>query len=91
MNIVLSALIPLAGKQDVVNLVNLKIARYVQDNATLPHPVVLADPSKGFDVSRDLAADGAHPNAAGAGKMARVFADAIHNMPGSAERKTSKP
>ena len=90
-NIVLSALIPLAGKQDVVNLVNLKIARYVQDNATLPHPVVLADPSKGFDVSRDLAADGAHPNAAGAGKMARVFADAIHNMPGSAERKTSKP
>ena len=90
-NIVLSALIPVAGKQDVVNLVNLKIARYVQGNATLPHPVVLADPSKGFDVSRDLAADGAHPNAAGAGKMARVFADAIHNMPGSAERKTSKP
>jgi lysophospholipase L1-like esterase len=88
MNIVLSAIIPVAGKQDVVNLVNLKISRYVQCNATLLHPVVLADPYKGFDVSRDLAADGAHPNAAGAGKMARVFADAIHNMLGSAERKT---
>jgi len=34
---------------------------------------------------------GAHPNAAGAGKMARVFADAIHNMLGSAGRKTQKP
>jgi lysophospholipase L1-like esterase len=49
------------------------------------------DQYKGFDVSRDLVADGAHPNAAGAEKMARVFADAIHNMPGSPERKTQKP
>ena len=83
MNIVLSAIIPVAGKQDVVNLVNLKISRYVQSKSTLLHPVVLADPCKGFDVSRDLAADGAHPNAAGAGKMASVFADAIHNMLGN--------
>jgi lysophospholipase L1-like esterase len=89
--IVLSSIIPVKGKESVVNLVNLKIARYVQGDATLPHPVVLADLSKGFDVSQDLAADGTHPNAAGAGKMARVFADAIHNMPGSAERKAPKP
>jgi len=89
--IVLSSIIPVKGKESVVNLVNLKIARYVQSNATLPHPVVLADLSKGFDVSQDLATDGTHPNAAGAGKMARVFADAIHNMPGSAERKAPKP
>jgi len=91
MNIVLSAIIPVAGRQDVVNLVNLKIARYVQSNATLLHPVVLADPCKGFDISLDLAHDGTLPNAAGARKMARVFADAIHNMLGRAERKTQKP
>lgn len=90
-NIVLSTIIPVKGKESVVNLLNLKIARYVQGNATPPHPVVLADPSKGFDVSQDLAADGVHPNAAGAGKMARVFADAIPNTPGSAERKAPKP
>jgi hypothetical protein len=35
--------------------------------------------------------DGTLPNAGGAKKMARVFADAIHNMLGSAERKTQKP
>jgi lysophospholipase L1-like esterase len=77
--IVLSTIIPVAGKEDVVNLFNLKISRYVQSNSTLPCPVVLADPCKGFDVSGDLAADGTLPNAGGARKMARVFADVIHN------------
>jgi hypothetical protein len=86
--IVLSTIIPVKGKESVVSLLNLKISRYVQSNSTRPCPVVIAKQHEGFDVSRDLAADGAHPNAAGAGKMARVFADAIHNMLGSAERKT---
>ena len=90
MKIVLSTIIPVAGKQDVVNLVNLKISRYVQSNSTLPCPVVLADPCKGFDVSRDLATDGAHPNAGGARKMASVFADAIHDMLGSADDKVEQ-
>ena len=89
-NIVLSAIIPVAGKQDVVNLVNLKIKRYVQANAALPNPVVLADPYKGFDVSQDLAADGAHPNAAGAGKMASVFADVIQRILRNAEHEERK-
>jgi lysophospholipase L1-like esterase len=90
--IVLSTIIPVAGKQDVVNLVNLKISRYVQSNATRPCPVVLADPCKGFDVSRDLAADGAHPNASGARKMARVCADVIHNtdLEGQPEKAESR-
>jgi lysophospholipase L1-like esterase len=86
--IVLSTLIPVAGKQDVVNLVNLKISRYVQSNATRPCPVVLADPCKGFDVSRDLTTDGTLPNAGGAKKMARVFADAIHNMLGRRRQRS---
>jgi lysophospholipase L1-like esterase len=77
MKIVLSTIIPVAGKQDVVNLVNLKISRYVQSNATLPCPVVFADPYKGFDVSTDLSHDNHLPNAAGARRMARVFADVI--------------
>jgi lysophospholipase L1-like esterase len=90
--IVLSTIIPVAGKQDVVNLVNLKISRYVQSNATRPCPVVLADPCKGFDVSLDLAADGAHPNAGGARKMANVFADVIHNtdLEGQPEKAESR-
>lgn len=79
MKIVLSTIIPVAGKQEVVNLVNLKISRYVQSNSTRPCPVVLADPCKGFDVSKDVRHDNPLPNAAGARKMARVFADVIHN------------
>jgi lysophospholipase L1-like esterase len=86
--IVLSTLIPVAGKQDVVNLVNLKISRYVQSNATRPCPVALADPCKGFDVSRDVTTDGTLPNAGGAKKMARVFADAIHNMLGRRRQRS---
>ena len=89
--IVLSTIIPVKGKESVVKLLNLKISRYVQSNSTRPCPVVLADPCRVFDVSRDLAADGTLPNAGGARRMARVFADAIHNMLGSAERKTQKP
>jgi lysophospholipase L1-like esterase len=86
--IVFSTIIPVKGKESVVSLLNLKISRYVQSDSTLPCPVVIANQHEGFDVSRDLAADGAHPNAAGAGKMARVFADAIHNLLSNAERKT---
>jgi hypothetical protein len=78
---------PMAGKQDVVNLVNRKITRYVQANAALPRPVVLADPCKGFDVSGDLAADGVHPNAAGARKMASAFAGATCSAAVNAKRK----
>ncbi len=88
--IVLSTLIPVAGKQDVVNLVNLKISRYVQSNATRPCPVVLADPCKGFDVSSDLTADGTLPNAGGARKMASVFADAIQRILRNGEHEARK-
>jgi lysophospholipase L1-like esterase len=77
--IVFSTIIPVKGKESVVSLLNLKISRYVQSNSTLPCPVVIANHHEGFDVSRDLAADGAHPNASGARKMARVCADVIHN------------
>ena len=86
-NIVLSTIIPVMGKEDVVNLLNLKISRYVQSNSTLRQPVVLADQRKGFDISRDLTHDGTVPNATGARKMARVFADVIHNMLSNAEHK----
>jgi hypothetical protein len=75
--IVLSTIIPVKGKESVVTLLNLKISRYVQSNSTLPCPVVIAKQHEGFDVSTDLSHDNPLPNAAGAGKMARVFADAI--------------
>ena len=87
-NIVLSTIFPVMGKEDVVNLLNLKIARYVQSNSTLRQPVVLADQHEGFDVSRDLTHGGTLPNATGARKMARVFAGVIHNLFGNAEHKS---
>lgn len=77
--IVLSTIIPVKGKESVVSLLNLKISRYVQSNSTRQCQVVLADPHKGFDVSKDVSHDNPLPNAAGARKMARVFADVIHN------------
>jgi lysophospholipase L1-like esterase len=77
--IVLSTIIPVKGKESVVSLLNLKLSRYVQSNSTLPCPVVIANQHEGFDVSRDLSHDNHLPNAAGARRMARVFADVIHN------------
>ena len=78
-NIVLSTIIPVPGKDDVVKLLNQKISRYVQSTTTLKHPVVLADQYKGFEASMDLTVGGTLPNAAGAKRMAGVFADAINN------------
>jgi lysophospholipase L1-like esterase len=78
--IVLSTIIPVTGKEEVVKLLNLKIARYVQSNSTPQHPILLADQRKGFDGARDLAHDGMLPNAAGAQAMAKVFANVINTM-----------
>jgi len=88
--IVLSTIIPVKGKESVVKLLNLKISRYVQSNSTLRHPVVLANQSEGFDVSLDLTTDGTLPNAGGARKMARVFADVIQRILRNAEHEERK-
>ena len=86
----LSTITPVPGKEDTVSLLNLKISRYVQTNSTRPCQVVLADPCKGFDVSRDLTTDGTLPNAGGARKMAGVFADVIQRILGNAEHEERK-
>ena len=90
MKIVISAITPVPGKEDLVKLLNLKISRYVQSNSTLRHPVVLANQSEGFDVSLDLTTDGTLPNAGGARKMARVFADVIQRILRNAEHEERK-
>lgn len=78
--IVLAEIIPIQGKTEEVNLLNLKISQYAKVHSTFRSPVVLADLHTGFIPSEDLADDGILPNASGAKKMARVFADVINNM-----------
>jgi len=76
--IVLANIIPIKGKTDEVNLLNIKISRYIKTHATAQSPVVMADQYTGFIPSADQADNGILPNAAGAKKMARVFADVIN-------------
>ena len=78
--IVLAKLTPVRGKADTVNLLNLKISRYVKAHSTVQSPVVAADQHTGFNVSEDLSDGGILPNAAGAKKMAGVFAGVINDM-----------
>jgi len=78
--IVLAKIIPIRGKADKVNLLNLKISRYIKAHSTAESPVVMADQHTGFIASADLADDGILPNATGAKKMARVFAGVISTM-----------
>jgi lysophospholipase L1-like esterase len=76
--IVLANIIPIKGKVDEVKLLNIKISRYIKTHATAQSPVMMADQNIGFDPSVDLLGNGILPNAAGAKKMARVFADVIN-------------
>ena len=78
--IVLAKIIPVRGKADKVNLLNLKISRYIKAHSTTRSPVVMTDQHTGFNVSRDLPDGVMLPNVAGAKKMARVFACVINNM-----------
>jgi len=78
--IVLAKIIPVQGNTNEVNMLNLKISRYVKANSTVRSPVVVADQNTGFNVSQDMADGGVLPNAVGAKKMARVFADVINEM-----------
>jgi lysophospholipase L1-like esterase len=75
--IILAKIIPIQGQTDMVNLLNLKISGYIKANSTAQSPVVMADQHIGFDPSADMADNGILPNASGAKKMARVFADVI--------------
>ena len=78
--IVLAKIIPARGKANEVNLLNLKISRYIKAHSTARSPVVAADQHTGFNVSQDLADGGILPNTTGAKKMARVFAGVVNNM-----------
>jgi lysophospholipase L1-like esterase len=85
--IVLAKIIPIQGKTDTVNLLNLKISRYIKAHTKVQSPVVVADLHTGFNASTDLADDGILPNVSGAKKMARIFADVINNMVSNTERR----
>jgi len=78
--IVLAKIIPVRGKADEVELLNLKIARYVDAHSTTRSPVVVVDLHAGCNVSEDLADGGILPNAGGAKKMAGVLAGVINTM-----------
>ena len=75
--IVLAKIIPIQGKPEEVKVLNSKILMCVEAHNTAQSPVVLADQHAGFDPLFDMANNGILPNAVGAKKMARIFADVI--------------
>jgi len=85
--IVLAKIIPIQGRTYTVNLLNLKISRYIKAHTTAQSPLVAADLHTAFDASADLADGGILPNAAGAKKMAKILAGVIKNMLSDTERR----
>jgi acyl-CoA thioesterase-1 len=78
--IVLAKIIPIAGKANEVNAMNAEISSYIMANSTSQSPMLVADQFNGFNISTHLSNDGVLPNAAGALKMAKIFAEAVNNL-----------
>jgi acyl-CoA thioesterase-1 len=78
--VVLAQIIPVRGKDDEVQLLNLKIARYAQAHSTSESPIVVADLHAGFNVSADLSDDGIFPNPTGAKEMAQALAGVLDGI-----------
>jgi acyl-CoA thioesterase-1 len=90
--IVLAKIVPVPGKSDTVDLLNRKILQCIKAHSTTQSPVVMADLHTGFIASEDLSHGSTLPNATGAKKMAKVFADVIHKMLSTSKvRETHKP
>jgi acyl-CoA thioesterase I len=85
--IVLAKIIPAKGKADEINLLNRQIVQYVKAHTTNRSPILLADQHAGFNASSDLATGGVLPTAAGAKKMAKVFAGVINKTLSKTDRK----
>lgn len=85
--IVLAKIIPAKSKADEIKLLNRRIAQYAKAHSTARSPVLIADQHSDFDAASDLADDGVSPNAAGAEKMAAMFARVINKMLGDTNRK----
>ena len=83
--IVLAKVIPVRGKAEEVELLNLKISNFGTAHSTSRSPLLVADLHTGFSSSEDLADGGVLPNPSGAKKMARVLADAIGEISGNVE------
>jgi lysophospholipase L1-like esterase len=78
--IVLANAIPLADEEEKVNLLNKKISLLSEEHSTTESPVRMANLHTFIEAQADLTEQGILPNATGAKKMARIFADAIHKI-----------
>ena len=78
--IVLARIIPAEDKADEVETLGRRIAEYITSHSSAESPIVMADQHNEFNLSSDLAGDGILPSAAGAKKMASIFADAINKV-----------
>ncbi|MFT5124737.1 MAG: acyl-CoA thioesterase-1 [Kiritimatiellia bacterium] len=85
--IVLAGIIPAKSKADEIELLNRQIVQYTKTHSTARSPILIADQYVGFNTSSDLADDGVSPTAAGAEKMAEVFASVINKALSNTDRK----
>jgi len=89
--IVLAGIIPAKSKADEINRLNRQIDQYIRTHSTPRSPISMADQHTGFDPKCDLADDGVLPSAAGAEKMAVVFAGAINKILSAKARSDTDP
>ena len=84
--LVLTTMIPAPGKAEAVRRLNQSISSYAGTHSTERSPLVVADPTTGFDTSQHLAADGLRPTASGAKQIAEAIANAIDPLLSDAPR-----
>jgi acyl-CoA thioesterase-1 len=75
--IVVAQLIPAHGRHGIILKLNSKIAALAKRKNSPKSPVASVNMYRGFSVSRDLQADGVHPNNAGDTKIGKRFAKAL--------------
>ena len=80
--IVLAGIMPILGKSVEVGLLNRKVSNLARARTNRVSSVVVADLQAGFSPSDDLVDNAPLPNAAGARKMAEVFARVIDDVLG---------
>ncbi len=71
--IVLAKIIPIQREEDKINLLNLKISRFINANFTILSPIVMADQHTGFVPSVDLTDKGIMPTSVGAKKKRQEY------------------
>jgi lysophospholipase L1-like esterase len=85
--IVVATVLPMKGKEEVIDRLNKKLLLLASPPSSAQTPVVVAALDRGFDPELDLGKDTSLPTAGGAAKIAATLSDAIRPLLGNPSAK----